>query len=103
MRGGRGAKRKGSGFEREVVVTLQNNGIAAERTPLSGAVKTPRFDHDISVPVRGKDWPAEAKRRARQFKTIDGMLGHNRLLFMRDDNSRTMVVMSIGTFIELAR
>ena len=34
-RGGRSPKRKGSGFEREVVAFLQELGLAAERVPLS--------------------------------------------------------------------
>jgi hypothetical protein len=39
-RGGRSPKRKGNGFEREVVAVLQELGLAAERVPLSGSVKT---------------------------------------------------------------
>lgn len=103
MRGGRGARRKGSLFERQVVNKLQELGLAAERVPLSGSVKTPRFDHDISVPVRGMDWRAEAKRRKRQFKMIDDALGTNDLLFVRDDNSRMLVILTPEKFAELAR
>jgi len=103
MRGGRGAKRKGSCFEREVVKLLQELGLAAERVPLSGAVKTSRFDHDICVPVRGEDVRIEAKRRARAFGTIDSMLGGNFAVVFRDDRSRVMVAMTLASFAKLAR
>jgi hypothetical protein len=51
--GGRSPRRKGSAFEREAVQLLQALGLAAERVPLSGAVKTSRFDHDVTCPIRG--------------------------------------------------
>jgi hypothetical protein len=102
-RGGRGAKAKGNGFEREVVRLLQAMGIAAERVPLSGACKTPRFDHDITCPVRGVDRRLECKRRARAFATIDKMLSSNYALVIRDDRSRPMVVMTLENFADLVR
>lgn len=98
------SKRKGSGFELEMVKRLQELGLAAEKVPLSGAVKG-SFDRDlnVSVPVQGQDWTAECKRRARQFKTIDAMLGANKVLFCRDDRSRPLVVMTVEAFATLAR
>jgi hypothetical protein len=102
-RGGRSPKRKGSGFEREIVTLLQELGLAAERVPLSGAVKTSRFDHDIFCPIRGVDRRIEAKRRARAFMTIDAMLGSNFALVVRDDRSRPLVVMTLTAFAELAK
>jgi Holliday junction resolvase len=102
MTGGRSPKRKGDAFEREVVALLQEVGLAAERVPLSGAVKTSRFDHDVSVPVRGIDRRIECKRRARAFATVDNMLAGNFALVVRDDRSRPLVVMTLATFAELA-
>jgi len=102
-RGGRGPKRKGIEWEREVVALLQHHGIAAERVPLSGAVKTNRFDHDVTCPIRGKDRRIECKRKARAFATIEAMLGTNFALICRDDRSRPLVVMSLETFAELAK
>ena len=102
-RGGRGPRRKGSAFELEVVRLLQDHGLAAEKVPLSGAVKTSRFDHDISCPVRGVDRKIECKRRKRSFQTITKMLGSNFALIVRDDNSPPLVIMSVPTFAELAR
>src|SRR6516225_10392799 len=91
--GGAGPRRKGCAFEREIVAALQQLGIAAERVPLSGAVKTSRFDHDVSCPVRGVDRRIECKRRKRSFGTIDKMLGGNFALIVRDDNSPPLVIM----------
>jgi hypothetical protein len=45
------SKRKGNGFEREVVHALRRAGLAAERVPLSGQL--PGYEGDVSVPVRG--------------------------------------------------
>jgi hypothetical protein len=102
-RGGRSPRRKGNGFEREVVAALQKLALAAERVPLSGSVKTSKFDHDISCPVRGVDRRLECKRRKRSFHTISKMLAGNFALIVRDDNSPPLVIMSIPTFAELAR
>jgi hypothetical protein len=95
MSGGRSPKRKGSAFEREVVRLLQAHGLAAEKVPLSGAVKTARFDHDISCPVRGRD-------RKRSFATIRNMLAGNWALIVRDDNSPPLVILTLASFAELA-
>jgi hypothetical protein len=70
---------------------------------LSGSVKSPRFDHDICVPIRGEDVRIEAKRRARAFGTIDSMLGGNFAVVFRDDRSRVMVAMTLASFAKLAR
>jgi len=99
--GGRAPKRKGNGFEREVVARLQELGLAAERIPLSGAAGG-SFDHDVSCPVRGDDKKLECKRRARQFGVVDGMLGGNFALVCRDDRSRCLVVMTLENFAALA-
>lgn len=97
------SKNKGSGFEREVVRLLQEYGIAAEKVPLSGAVKGGKYDCDVSVPVLGIDRKVECKRRKRAFQTIDGMLGPNFALFVRDNHCRPLVVMTVETFAALAK
>ncbi len=103
MSGGRGPKRKGSAFEREVVRTLVDFGVIAFKVPLSGAVKFPGFDHDVRVSVRGVDRRVEAKRRKRSFGTLTKMLGDNYALVVRDDNSPTLVVLRLEDFADLAR
>jgi len=99
------SKRKGDSFEREVVARLQELGLAAEKVPLSGAVKGGSFDCDatISVPVLGHDVKAECKRRKRQFGTIDKWLGSNAVLFCRDDHARPLVVMTFEMFASMAK
>ena len=82
---------------------LQEAGLAAERVPLTGAVKTSRFDHDISCPGRGVDRRLECKRRRRAFFTIDWMLASNFALIVRDDRSRALVVRTLEQFAKLAR
>lgn len=99
------SKRKGSSFELEVVRLLQQHGIAAEKVPLSGAVKGGSFacDAKVSVPVLGRDLDVECKRRKRSFGTIDTLLAGNDALFVRDDRCRPMVVMTVEMFAALAK
>jgi len=97
------SKRKGDGFEREVVAELQEHGIAAERVPLSGAVKTDSFDHDIRCPVRGVDRKLECKRRAQAFATLYGFIGSNYAVVVRDNRTPPLVVMRLSDFAELAK
>ena len=66
-------------------------------------MKTSRFDHDISCPVRGIDRKIECKRRKRSFKTIADMLAGNWALIVRDDNSPPLVIMGVAAFAELVR
>jgi hypothetical protein len=97
------SKRKGDGFEREVVKALQERGLAAEKIPLSGAVKGGSFEGDITVPVRGADKKLECKRRARSFGTIYGWMGDNFALVVRDNNTPPLVVMRLDDFAKLAQ
>src|SRR5690242_11090162 len=96
------SKRKGSGFEREVVALLQAGGIAAERIPLSGAVGG-SFTGDVVCPVRGTDRKLECKRRARAFGTLYRWMAGNFALVVRDDRTEPLVVMRLKDFTELAR
>lgn len=96
------SKRKGSGFEREVVRILQDCGIAAEKVPLSGAIKGGSFEGDIDCPVRGIDRKLECKRR-RRFATLYGWLGCNYALVLREDNNESLVVMRLSDWAEIAK
>ena len=97
------SKRKGDGFEREVVAYLQEQGIAAEKIPLSGAVKGGSFDSDIRCPVRGLDRKIECKRRAQAFGTLYGFLGPNYAVCVRDNRTEPLIVMRLKDFAELAK
>jgi len=98
--GGRSAKVKGSGFEREIVDLLKDGGIDAHRVPLSGAV--PLYPGDVKFVCQGEETTAECKRRASGFKTLYGWLGQNRVLFVRDDHCEALVVMRAKDFAKLA-
>jgi hypothetical protein len=73
--GGRAPRQKGARLERALVRLLQDNGLGAERIPLSGSVGG-SFRGDISVPVLGRDLVVEAKSRkdgfAQLYAWLDG-------------------------------
>jgi len=100
---GAGPRRKGNAFEREVVALLQEAGIAAERVPLSGAVKGGRYESDIECPVRGVDRKLECKRWKGGFKSINKFLTGNYGLVIRDDHCEALIVVRLKDFAELAR
>ena len=95
------SKRKGSYFEREVVAQLQEQGLAALKIPLSGAVSG--FEGDITCPVRGLDRKLECKRRARAFGTLYGFLGSNYAVVVRDNRTEPLVLMRLTDWAELAK
>jgi Holliday junction resolvase len=95
------SKRKGNGFEREIVNLLQAAGIQANRVPLSGAVSG--YEGDLRITVGGLERRAECKRRRRAFGTLTAMLGNNDFLFVRDDHCEPLVALSIETFCALVR
>jgi Holliday junction resolvase len=97
------SKRKGDGFELEVVHFLQDAGIAAEKIPLSGAVKGGSFEGDIAVPIRGVDKRLECKRRARAFGTLYGWLANHYALVVRDNRTEPLVLLRLKDFVDLAR
>jgi Holliday junction resolvase len=101
MKGGKGARIKGSTFEREIVNYLKACDIPSHRIPLSGAVTG--YKGDLRVTVGGLERKAECKRRARAFLTLEKWLDDNAFLFCRDDRSDTLVVMRLSEFVVLAR
>ena len=96
-KGGKGAKRKGSAGEREVVKELKMKDIKAKKVPLSGAVS--EFEDDVLVGEEEKR--AEVKRRRDGWKEIYSWLDGPDLLFMRADRKRWLVVMDLETFSKI--
>jgi hypothetical protein len=89
------AKRKGSGFELEVVHRHQALGIDAFRIPLSGAVE--RFPGDIQI----AGMIAECKRRKKSYTSLYSALeqgGGSDMMFCRDDQRETLVVLPWQTW-----
>lgn len=101
---GKRHRQKGDRFEREMVNVLQEQGIGAERQPLSGSLGG-KFDKDLTVPVQGLDWKAECKHYAdgRGFTMLYDWIWGARLLFLKKDRHRTLVVMSLEDFAALAK
>ena len=95
------SKVKGNSFEREIVNQLRDAGIKARRVPLSGAV--PGYEGDLRMAVGGLDRQTECKRRKRAFGTLSAHLGSNDFLCVRDDRSPALMVMTMETFIGIAR
>ena len=100
MSGGRGSKVTGSGFEREVVNTLQRHGLAAERVPLSGSAGG-SYVADLTCPVLGRDRRCECKRRGGGFKTLYRWLSDHFGLVVRDDRCEALVVLRLEDFARL--
>ena len=94
------SKRKGSGFELEVVRLFQEFGLAAEKVPLSGALGG-KYTADVTVPLWGYDKRIECKRRRAGFKTIYGWLADNFALVMRDDKCPALAVVRLEDLARL--
>ena len=95
------SKRKGDGFEREVVDILKQSGLTAKKIPLSGAVEG--FKGDIQLWKAGRYRTLECKRRRRGFATLYGWLADNYALVVRDDRTEPLVVMRLTDFAEISR
>jgi hypothetical protein len=100
--GGKRSRDKGGRMERSVVKVFQDNGVGAERVPLSGA-SGGRFSADITVPVLGQDVKLECKVRASGFRTIYGWLGENYGLVIKADREEQLIVLRLDDFAHLAR
>ncbi len=98
--GGKQSRDKGNRIEREIVHLHTDNGIPAQRVPLSGAAGG-LYKGDIQI----GDWRAEVKARANGegFKTLEGWLGDNDLLFLRKDRSAPVVVMTWDAYLKLMK
>jgi Holliday junction resolvase len=101
MTGGRASRDKGNRTERAIVRLLQEYGLAAERVPLSGAVRG-RFGSDVSVPVLGKDLRCEVKCRGGGFRRLYDWLDGADVLILRADRRGLLVVVPIELAAEVA-
>lgn len=95
------SKRKGNGFESEVVKRFRAEGATAERAwGSNGAALGESPDVDIVANLNGRKWRLQAKRRARLPKyllpsdTVDAVVA-------REDRGDAIVVMRFDDFIKL--
>ena len=90
------SKRKGSAYELEVVRDHLALGIQASKQPLSGALGG-KYSGDVQI----AGMYGECKRRRKSFTTLYKALeqgGGSDLLFVRDDNQETLVVLPRKTW-----
>jgi len=69
------SKRKGRGFELEIVELLKQSGLAALKVPLSGA--PPDHPGEIILSIKGADRVVQVKRRHRAYATLCKLLGEH--------------------------
>jgi hypothetical protein len=96
------SRAKGDRFERDCVHKLVEEGIAAQRVPLSGAAGG-MFSSDLMVEVCGRLEKIECKTRKRAWADLFGWLPGNFALFIKADRTDTLVVMDLATFARLAK
>lgn len=89
------SKAKGSGYEREIVQLHKSLGIEATKTPLSGMLGG-AYRGDVQV----AGLIAECKRRRKGFSSLYKALDQDNadLLFVRDDNKETLIVLRKETY-----
>ena len=94
------SKNKGNRIEREMVHRYLDNGVFAERVPLSGSAGG-SFSGDLRIgSLRGE---VKARRAGQGFKTLERWLGGNDLLFLRRDRAEPIVVMEWQTYMQIMR
>jgi len=99
--GGKPSRDKGARFERQVVHTLSDAGIQAERVPLSGAAHG-SFGGDVRCDLPGHEAALlECKKRARGFKQIYGWLDENTGLVIGADRLPPLIVLPLDTFLSM--
>lgn len=97
---GSSERRKGSGFEREVVRFFENYlGVEAYRIPLSGAARG--FKGDVVVPELFEDRAIECKYGNKVPKTPYLWLGDNAALIMRRKREPPLIIMRLSDWADL--
>ena len=93
------SKRKGSGYELEVAKAHLGLGVNAFKQPLSGALGG-KYSGDVQI----VGMIGECKRRKKGFTTLYKALeqgGGSDMLFVRDDNQETLVVLPWETWTQI--
>jgi Holliday junction resolvase len=98
---GNHSRRKGAGFERELVNFMRDGGLDAMRVPLSGATDFQKGDVVITTPY--ERYVGELKRRKCLPDWIVNALGEHSFLAMREDRGKTLIVITAELFRDLLR
>lgn len=98
---GKFSKDKGARGERHFVNFLNEQGIAAKRVPLSGAMKN--FPNDITIDAMGGTFQVEVKLRADGFKEIYKWIKPADVLFIKANRQEGLAVLRLSDFAELLK
>ena len=93
------SKRKGSGYELEVVKAHLGLGVNAFKQPLSGALGG-KYAGDVQI----AGMLGECKRRKKGYTSLYKALeqvGGSDMLFVRDDGQETLVVLPWQTCVQV--
>jgi Holliday junction resolvase len=96
------SRAKGDRFEREVVASLNADGIMAERVPLSGAAGG-MFGGDIQAILKSGRQKLECKVRARAWLDLYGWIVGNYALVIKRDRDEPLVVMRLSDWKRIAK
>lgn len=102
---GKPSRDKGNRVEREIVNALRENGIKAERVPLSGAAHG-SFSGDLILEgdrcglLRAE---VKARKDGAGFKTIESWKGDNDLLVLKSNRKNPLVVIDFDLFKSLIK
>lgn len=100
-RGGKASRQKGDRVEREIVNTMREHGIKAQRVPLSGA-SGGDFTGDIVAEIAGSDWRLECKAKKGGFKEDYKWLGPGiDAVIKKADRQEPLITLHLGAFLEL--
>jgi|TARA_S200002703_G_scaffold31871_1_gene27853 Holliday junction resolvase len=100
---GKMQRRKGYEFERQITNWFRENGVWAERVPLSGGTSYAKGDVDIYLAGMEADpTVAELKVRKKGFTNLYEWLEEEgvEILIIKQDRHTPLVVMPIEYFIE---
>jgi len=101
-RNGKCQRQRGDRFEREFVNFMREGDIPAQRVPLSGATDFHKGDVVLRPVCMGQETlVGELKRRKALPEWIVGALGEHDFMAMREDNGKTLVVISAALFRDL--
>jgi hypothetical protein len=100
-RNGKCQRQRGDRFEREFVNFMREGDVPAQRVPLSGATDFHKGDVVLKPACLPSPLIGELKRRKSLPEWIVGALGEHDFMAMREDNGKTLVVITIDHFRDL--
>jgi hypothetical protein len=100
MNGGKASRQKGNRAERAIVNLLKENGLKAERVPLSGSAGG-SYLGDLTVPIAGASRVVEVKVRAKGFRQLYDWLVNRDLLIVTAVRCEPLVILPLALAAEI--